>query len=81
MTAQLKNATAREWMRSLEREGFALRKGRGSHHIYEHLDGRRVLLVYHNLNDTYGPKTLKQLLSGKGWSEGDLQRLGLVGRG
>jgi predicted RNA binding protein YcfA (HicA-like mRNA interferase family) len=49
MIAPLKNATAGDWIRSLQREGFTFRQGRGSHHVYEHSDGRRVLLVYHNL--------------------------------
>ncbi len=78
MIARLKNATARDWVRWLEREGFTLRKGRGSHHVYEHPDGRRVLVAYHNLNDRFGAKTIKQLLTGTGWGEPDLRRLGLI---
>jgi predicted RNA binding protein YcfA (HicA-like mRNA interferase family) len=78
MIARLKNATARDWITRLERDGFALRRGKGSHHVYEHPDGRRVLVVYHNLNDRFGPKTIKQLLSGTGWEEEELSRFGLI---
>ena len=74
MIDQLKNATAREWLRALEREGFTRRKTKGSHHVYQHMDGRRVLIVYHKLGETFAlnnPPT-----SGWArWGEGDLQRL------
>jgi len=78
MIHQLKNTPAREWVRALEREGFRTRKTKGSHHVYQHSDGRRVLLVYHNLADTFGPKTIRQLLDGTRWSEDDLRRLKLL---
>ena len=78
MMAPLKNATAGDWIRSLQREGFTLRKGRGSHHVYQHPDGRRVLVVYHNLNDRFGPKTITQLLTATRWTEADLKRLQLI---
>ena len=78
MTGQLKNVPVREWIRALEHEGFVARKSKGSHHIYQHSDGRRVLIVYHRLSDTFGPKTIKQFLDGTGWQENDLKRLKLL---
>jgi len=78
MIEQLKNAAAREWIRALEREGFRARKSKGSHHLYQNPDGRRVLIVYHKLSDTFGSKTIKQLLDATGWSEADLRRLNLL---
>ena len=78
MMGQLRNTPAREWIRALEREGFKARKSRGSHHLYQHPDGRRVLVVYHKLGDTFGPKTIKQLLGCTGWRESDLNRLRLL---
>ena len=79
MIEWLKNVPAREWIRALEGTGFRVRKSRGSsHHIYQHEDGRRVLIVYHKLSDTYGPKTLKQILVATGWKEEDLRRLKLI---
>ena len=78
MITRLKSRTAREWVQALERDGFAVRKGKGSHHIYQHPDGRRVLVVYHKLGDTFGPKTIRQLLTGTSWQEEDLKRLKLL---
>ena len=75
---QLKNVPARKWIASLESEGFKLRKGRGSHHIYQHPDGRRVLIVYHKLSDTFGPKTIKAILRDTQLTEEDLKRLKLI---
>lgn len=78
MIEQLTNTPAREWMRALEREDFTTRKSKGSHHVYQHPDGRRVLIVYHKMSDTFGPKTIKQLLAGTKWTEDDLKRLRLI---
>ena len=78
MIEQLKNVKAREWLSALEHEGFYLRKGRGSHHIYQRPDGRRVLIVYHSLGDTFGPKTIKAILQDTHWTEEDLKRLKLI---
>jgi predicted RNA binding protein YcfA (HicA-like mRNA interferase family) len=76
--ALLRSRTAREWVRAVEHEGFRRRKTGGSHHIYQHSDGRRVLLVYHNLNDTFGSKAIRQILQSTRWTEDDLRRLGLL---
>ena len=78
MIDRLRSVTARQWVAALERDGFVLRKGKGSHHVYQHKDGRRVMVVYHNPGETFGPKTLKQTLTSTGWSEGDLARHGLI---
>lgn len=79
MIAQLKNKSARKWITALERDGFKPRKSKGSHHIYQHPDGRRVLIVFHKPSDTFGPKTIKQLLTATGWGEAVLRHLGLTG--
>lgn len=78
MMEQLKNVPARRWINALEHEGFKRRKSKGSHHVYQQSDGRRVLIVYHKLSDTFGPKTIRQILNGTGWEEADLMRLNLV---
>jgi predicted RNA binding protein YcfA (HicA-like mRNA interferase family) len=62
----------------VERDGFQPRKSSGSHHLYQHPDGRRVLLVYHNLGETFDPKTIRALLRSTRWTADDLRRLGLV---
>ncbi len=76
--APLRNGTAREWIRAAEYEGIRRRKTGGSHHLYQHSDGRRVLLVYHHLNDTFGPKAIRQILQSTPWTEANLRRLGLL---
>ena len=53
-----------------------LRAG-GSHRICRHPDGRRVVVAYHALSDTFPIGTLKGMLADIGWTEEDLQRLGL----
>ena len=78
MMGQVKNVPAREWIRAPEHDGFVARKSKGSRHVYQHTDSRRVLIVYHKLSDTFGPKTIKQLLDGTGWQEGDLRSLKLL---
>ena len=78
MIGQLKNTPAREWIKALERDSFIARKSKGSHHLYQHSDGRRVLVVYHKLSDTFGLKTIKQLLDSTGWQENDLRRWKLL---
>jgi predicted RNA binding protein YcfA (HicA-like mRNA interferase family) len=78
MIELLKSVPAREWIRALEREGFKTRKTRGSHHIYQHPDSRRVLIVYHKLSDTFGPKTIRQILNDVRWDQDDLKRLKLI---
>lgn len=78
MIARLRSTTAREWVRALAREGFRPRKSKGSHHIYQHPDGRRMLIVYHKFSDTFSAKTIKQLLTATGWGEADLKSLNLI---
>jgi predicted RNA binding protein YcfA (HicA-like mRNA interferase family) len=78
MIDRLRNVPARQWITALEHEGFGLRKGKGSHHIYQHPDSRRVLIVYHSLGDTFRPKTIKALLRDTRWTEDDLKRLKLI---
>ena len=78
MSDPLRNRTAREWIAALERDGFFSRKSKGSHHMYQHGDGRRALVVYHKLSDTFGAKTIKQLLTATGWAGSDLKRVRLT---
>jgi predicted RNA binding protein YcfA (HicA-like mRNA interferase family) len=74
----LRNSRAQDWQRAVERDGFRPRKHRGSHHLYQHPDGRRVLLVYYNLGETFGPKTIRAILRSTRWTEDNLRRLGLM---
>lgn len=71
--------SARAFIRALHADGFRLTRTRGSHHIYRHADGRRVVVAYHHLGDTFPIGTLKAMTEDIGWSEADLRRLGLTG--
>jgi predicted RNA binding protein YcfA (HicA-like mRNA interferase family) len=70
--------SARALVRALRNDGFRLTRTRGSHHIYRHRDGRRVVVAYHRVSDTFPVGTLKAMVVDIGWTEDDLFRLGLV---
>jgi predicted RNA binding protein YcfA (HicA-like mRNA interferase family) len=71
--------SAREFIRALHADGFRLTRTRGSHHVYRHPDGRRAVVAYHRLSDTFPIGTLRAMIEDIGWFEADLRRLGLVG--
>ena len=77
--SKLRSLTAREMMRALLADGFALKAQPGSHKRYQHADGRRVTLPYHSSGTTFVPKTLRSMIEEQArWTEEDLQRLGLA---
>jgi predicted RNA binding protein YcfA (HicA-like mRNA interferase family) len=59
MTRVPRGQWARRFIRALEGDGFALQRVRGSHRIYRHADGRRVVVAYHALNETFPIGTLR----------------------
>jgi mRNA interferase HicA len=78
MTDVPRGITARRLIRALHQDGFILKRTRGSHRIYRHPDGRRILLAYHGLNDAFPIGTLKAIIADAGWNETDLRRLDLL---
>ena len=78
MTRAPRGLSARRFIRALEADGFALQRVRGSHRIYRHADGRRVVVAYHGLNDTFPMGTLRAMIEDAGWQDNDLRRLGLA---
>jgi predicted RNA binding protein YcfA (HicA-like mRNA interferase family) len=78
MTELRRGITAREFIRALQHDGFELARVRGSHRIYRHRDGRRVVVAYHSLSDSFPIGTLKGMIADIGWSDEELQRLGLA---
>jgi predicted RNA binding protein YcfA (HicA-like mRNA interferase family) len=48
-----RGATARQFVRAVHADGFRLMRTRGSHRIYRHPDGRRMVVAYHSLRDTF----------------------------
>lgn len=77
MNSAPRGVTARLLVRALQAEGFRLARTRGSHRIFRHPDGRRVVVAYHGLGNTFPVAAVKAMLSDVGWTEEDLRRLGL----
>ena len=78
MTRTPRGTSARQLVRALEADGFILQRIRGSHRIYRRADGRRVVVAYHSLSDTFPIGTLRSMLADAGWDDEDLERLGLL---
>lgn len=77
--SRFRNLAARELIRALGRDGFTLDRQTGSHQLYYHIDGRRVMVAFHAPGDTFKIKTLKAMIELQAkWSEDDLRRLGLL---
>lgn len=74
----LRNLTARELVSALLRDGFEFDRGRGSHQLYYHPDGRRVTVAVHGRSRTFARNTLKAMIEQARWTEDDLRRLGLI---
>lgn len=75
---RIRNKSVRELISALERDGFLLRRTRGSTRLYRHDDGRRAVIHYHRSSDTLPIGTLRDVLKGTRWTEEDLPRLGLL---
>ena len=78
MTRVPRGLSARRFIRALEGDGLALQRVRGSHRVYRHADGRRVVVAYHALNDTFPIGTLRAMIADAGWQDSDLLRFGLI---
>jgi predicted RNA binding protein YcfA (HicA-like mRNA interferase family) len=77
--SRLRSLTARELTSALVRDGFRLVRHRGSHHRYQHSDGRKVTVPFSSPGDTFLLKTLQSIIERQaGWTEDDLRRLGLL---
>jgi len=74
----IKNITAGQLIRALERDGFELARSSGARFIFLHPDGRRVAVHYHHSGQTFPPGTLRAMLQDAGWSTEDLKRLKLI---
>ena len=79
MSETPRGTTARQFIRALHADGFFLqRTTRGSHRIYRHPDGRRVVVAYHHLSDNFPMGTLRAMIADAGWDEDELRHLGLI---
>ena len=79
MTTVPRGVTASQFIHALHTDGFTLKRTRGSHRIYRHADGRRVVVAYHRLNDTFPVGTLSAMIADAGWDSERLRQLGLLG--
>jgi len=78
MTRAPRGLLARDLVHALEADGFVLQRVRGSHRIFKHSDGRRVVVAYHALNDSFPIGTLRAIINDADWDDEDLKRLGLT---
>ena len=78
MTRTPRGLSARQFIRALEADGFVLQRVRGSHRIFRHPDGRRVVVAYHGLGDSFPIGTLRAMIADASWQDDDLWRLGLL---
>ena len=78
MTQVPRGVSARQFVRALQADGFVLQRVRGSHRIYRHADGRRIVVAYHQLGDTFPIGTLRAMITDAGWQDEDLRRLNLI---
>ena len=77
----LRNTSVRNFVSALHRDGFVFDQDKrvaGSHRVYEHYDGRRVVIAYHKGSDTLPLKTLQEFLKRTEWNAEDAIRLKLL---
>ena len=74
----LRNVTVRRLHAALLRDGFTLRRQRGSGRIYTHPDGRITNIHYHGGGETLPRGTLGSVLQAVGWTAEDARRLRLL---
>ena len=76
--SQLKNTTADELIKALEKDGAVkIESHGGSARFYKLKSGIKIAIHYHPLK-TYGAQMLNALLERTGWNEADLKRLKLI---
>lgn len=77
--SRLMSLNARRITQALSADGFRMVRQRGSHHRFQHPDGRRVTVAYTRMGDTFELRTLRSMIQiqAKG-NAADLRRLGLL---
>jgi predicted RNA binding protein YcfA (HicA-like mRNA interferase family) len=76
--SRFRSLTARRLASALQTDGFTLKRQKGSHRHYVHLDGRRVTLSFHHASDTFRIGTLRSIIELQArWTTDDLRRLEL----
>ena len=70
---RLRGLAARKIIQALEKDGFQFDHQRGSHQVYRHPDGRRVVVAFHQPGQTFPRKTLKDIFEDAGLDLGGPQ--------
>jgi predicted RNA binding protein YcfA (HicA-like mRNA interferase family) len=73
---QIKNITADEIIKVLEKDGWTLRLNRSSRFTY--LKDKKIVSIHYHPHKNYGHDLIKDLFQEIGWTEGDLKRLKLI---
>lgn len=73
---QLKNTTADQLLKALEKDGWERDVKRGASQFLR--KGDKTITIHYHPGKTYQPKLLKMLIGRTGWNEEDLQRLKLI---
>ena len=77
--SQLRALTKRKVSQALLKDGFYVKRIKGSHYQYAHPDGRRVSIDFHHSGDTFRRKTLKSIIELQAqWNEDNLRHLKLL---
>jgi predicted RNA binding protein YcfA (HicA-like mRNA interferase family) len=74
---QLKGKKVEEIIKALERGGFKFIEKRRAQRLYQHPDGRFVIIHFHP-GKTYRPGLLKKILDATGWSISDMRKFKLI---
>ena len=75
---QLKNLTAEDLCRALNRDGWTCDMKGGSMRIYMNAAAKRRVNIHYHPGKTYGAKMLQGLLEDIGWNEDQLRALKLI---
>ena len=73
---QIKNISADEIVKALEKDGWMLRRSRGSRLTY--LKDNKIVSIHFHHHKHYGHDMIKDLFQDIGWNEADLKRLKLI---
>jgi len=74
---QLKNITADDLIKALEKDGAIWVDSHGSVRVYKLMSGLKITVHYHP-HKTFGSNLLKNLFEKISWTEADLKRLKLI---
>lgn len=76
---QIKNVSADQLKKALERDGFACEGKRGAVlGFFKQGPPRRRVTIHYHPGKTYQPKLLHALIAEAGWAVDDLRRLKLI---